>query len=359
MRPIRRKSRGCSTCFDLKWGATKPRSFRSRGELRGERRGGSKGKRRCVSGHYLRPVDGIGLFPIQLNVAETKIIDNKEVFGATKMNVLKEHVEVTLDTDFRLRVKATSAPVYFTDRKGSLKRIKKDREAVLQTGSVLYFDFKSGIPKYGYVLSVTGKGEGREHAVNKEEDVIEILDDEKIIELSDSEEEFDDIVSSWETIEKLEDLNILPARQARHIAMTLGVDTSEFLEKSDIVTALAELKNIGRAEWLLRRKRAEEARMAEREKELQVMRRRKRLEGQKQKAVQKVKSLAKNANLKTFLNRIGIDVRPPFNIANLKKAYKKAMLKYHPDRTIMQSEYDRFLAEEITKWITHAWKELN
>ena len=40
-------------------------------------------------------------------------------------------------------------------------------------------------------------------------------------------------------------------------------------------------------------------------------------------------------------------------------AYKRAMLKFHPDRTQKDSTEQRILAAEVTKWITHAWQNLS
>ena len=346
---------------DLKWGCAKMRSSRPRK------------KRAALSQKtfYLRPVDGKGLLPISLDAGKPTIIGSDTALGTTSEHVLKEHVEVTLEMSSApsLRVVAAFCAVYIKDPQGCIKRVPHEYEMEIYTGSVLYlaYDSRRGEPLFGYIL--TEDTRSKNSASSGEHDIV-ILDsdtdceasgDTVVISDSDTEENSDyqdPVLSSWRTIER-ENLNRIPVRNARFIAKTLGVDTSGFVERSDFANALEELKVIGRAEWLLRRKKAEEARMAQRKKELQVLRQRKKLEGQKQKAVQKVKSLAKNANLKTFLNRIGIDVRPPFNMGNLKKAYKKAMLKYHPDRTVMQSEYDRFLAEEITKWITHAWNELN
>lgn len=348
---------------DLTWGCAKRRSSRPC-KKRAAFAAASQKKT-----FYLRPVDGKGLLPISLDAGNPTIIGSDTALGTSSEHVLKEHVEVTLKVSSAssLRVYAAFCAVYVKDPQGCIKRIPHEYEMDIYIGSVLYlaFDSRRGEPLFGYIL--TEDTRGKNSASSGEHDIV-ILDsdtdceasgDTVVISNSDTEENSDyedPVLYSWRTIER-ENLNRIPVRDAQFIAKTLGVDTSGFLERSDFAKALEDLKVIGRAKWLLRRKRAEEERMAERQKELQVKRRRKRLEDQKQKAVQQVKSLAKNANLKTFLNRIGIDVRPPFNMANLKKAYKKAMLKYHPDRSVKKSEYDRFLAEEITKWITQAWKE--
>lgn len=319
---------------------------------------------------YLRPVDGEGLLPVSLKVGEPKIIGSASLRTESEY-ILKEHVEVTLGPSpfSRLTVDAAFRAVYIRERGGAVKKLPCGYQKILDKGCVLYlaYDSMRGEPQYGYIL--TEHPSGTKNTTSGER--VEILSDSDAhcqesrdtIVISDSEteesEEADDpIVSSWQTIET-EDLNRLHVRDARYIAKTLGVNTTGFVEKSDFAKALGDLKVIGRAEWLSRRKNAEEARIMEQENRLQVIRRRERLDRQRHKAVQTVKSLAKNANLKTFLNRIGIDARAgPCNKANLKHAYRKAMMRYHPDKTTTKSDHERILAEEITKWITHAWKEL-
>ena len=40
----------------------------------------------------------------------------------------------------------------------------------------------------------------------------------------------------------------------------------------------------------------------------------------------------------------------------LTAAYRRAMMKFHPDRTRSASVEQQALAAEVTKWITHAWQ---
>ncbi len=331
----------------VKQGDTKPRYSRCRD--------GDKPTRvaeRCETRFYLRPVDGRGLLPIALNVAETKIIGHDEVFGAAKKHVLKQHLEVTVDAEsLRLKVKASFGPVFFKDCSGHLKRIKHSREAVLKHGHVLYMNLIQGVPTHGYVLSDKMRAPAAK-------EVIEIMDDGSIpvvVLSSDSEGEPDPVEKSWDIIET-RDLKHLHMKELNTIAMYLDIDVSGCLEKSEVVAAVSELKDIGRIEWLSRKRNAEEALIAERKKKNEEKRRMR----QKRKAFEKMQSLTKLADLKVFLRRIklNVDPRARCNKTDLKRVYFEALKKYHPDKNTGQSYHDQILGEEITKWITEKWKLL-
>lgn len=330
-----------------KQGDTKPRYSRCR-----DRDRTTRVAERCESRFYLRPVDGRGLLPIALNVAETKVIGHDEVFGAAKKHVLKQHLEVTVDAEtLRLRVKASFGPVFFKDCRGHLKRIKHSREAVLKQGHVLYMNLIQGVPTYGYVLS-----DNMHAPVAKE--VIEIMDDGSIpvvVASSDSAEEPDPVEKSWDIIET-RDLEQLHMKELYTIAVVLNIDISSCLEKSEVVAAVSELKGIGRLEWLSRKRNAEEALIAEEKKKNEEKKRMR----QKQKAFEKMQSLTKLADLKVFLRRIKLkfDSRARCNKSDLKRVYFEALKKYHPDKNSGQSYYDQILGEEITKWMTEKWKLL-
>ena len=66
----------------------------------------------------------------------------------------------------------------------------------------------------------------------------------------------------------------------------------------------------------------------------------------------------RNADLRLFLQRCGITVEGTGGQKNVAGAYKRAMLRLHPDRTQKDSTEQRILAAEVTKWITHAWQDL-
>lgn len=313
---------------------------------------------------YLRPVDGKGLLPIPLKVGEPKIIGSKTALETMSQHVLNEHVEVTVEVNPvpRLRVDAAFRSVYIRGRQGMIEKLEHGYETILDTGCILYlaYDSRRGEALFGYIL--TENTPGTKNVSPGEQ--IEILDSDSDTECEASGGTEENTtadnpeISSWITIETTEDLDSLPVKQSRYMAKTLGVDTSGFLEKSEYAKALGELKIIGREQWLSRRKKAEEQRLAN--KQLQVTIREKKIERDKTAAIQKVKLLALNANLKIFLQRIDIkvDERAICNRQHLKNAYRKAMMKYHPDKTQAQNSYDRFLAEEITKWVTREWNSI-
>ena len=80
----------------------------------------------------------------------------------------------------------------------------------------------------------------------------------------------------------------------------------------------------------------------------------------KQRAVAQVAVWARNADLRLFLQRCGIAVDA--GVGKTKKlltaSYRRAMMRYHPDRTRRASVEEQALAAEVTKWITHAWQSL-
>jgi len=69
-------------------------------------------------------------------------------------------------------------------------------------------------------------------------------------------------------------------------------------------------------------------------------------------AVAQVRAWAADGNLCRFLQRCGVQVGDDADRVALQKAYRKMMLRYHPDRMSGKSVEDRVLAEEITKHVT-------
>ena len=69
-----------------------------------------------------------------------------------------------------------------------------------------------------------------------------------------------------------------------------------------------------------------------------------------------------HADLRLFLHRCGIAVQGGQYGKSTKRllqsSYRKAMLKYHPDRARQKTTREQALASEVTKWITHAWQNL-
>lgn len=339
---------------------------------------------------FLRPVDGKGLLPIPLHAGKTTAVGCMEAFGAVDERLSDQHVDVLLEMDPvpQLIVEANFRDVFIKYRTGQVKRLPHMEETILEEGSILYldFDWRRNVPLFGYVLT-------EDTPLAKEvqpDEVIEILDvsDEEVeVEMEvetatgattgagkvksadyrtgDSTAAADPLSTSWTIIETEDDMSQLTTRQAKYITKTLGIDTSGFLEKSDFVRALEDLKETGRAEWLSRRRRAEEARAAEQMERSRLEKRRRKLEAeerkQRLKALRRFESLTVGANLKVFLQRIGakVDVRARCTRADLRRPYRDTMLRYHPDKVpVSATHFQRVLAGEITKWVNKEWSGL-
>ena len=177
-------------------------------------------------------------------------------------------------------------------------------------------------------------------------------------------------VKAWELVEQTPDLNVFPAGELKRIAIAMGVDIAGCLEKSEFVKSIAAKRDNGKEAWLVRKRKrgAEEDIAARQRKKLAELRneeaKREADEGAqasaKQRAAAKVAAWARNADLRLFLQRCGITVDGNGRTKKaLAGAYKRAMLKFHPDRTRKDSTEQRILAAEVTKWITHAWQNLS
>ena len=177
-------------------------------------------------------------------------------------------------------------------------------------------------------------------------------------------------VKAWELVEQTADLNVFPAGELKRIAIAMGVDVTGCLEKSEFVKSIAAKRDNGKEAWLVRKRKrgAEEEIAARQRKKLAELRneeaKREADEGAqasaKQFAASQVAAWARNADLRLFLQRCGITVEGTGRTKKaLAGAYKRAMLKFHPDRTQKDSTEQRILAAEVTKWITHAWQNLS
>jgi DnaJ-domain-containing protein 1 len=67
-----------------------------------------------------------------------------------------------------------------------------------------------------------------------------------------------------------------------------------------------------------------------------------------------------HADLRLFLYRCGVSIDQHGRSTKrlLQKSYRQAMLKFHPDRARQKSIREQALANEVTKWLTHAWQQL-
>lgn len=181
--------------------------------------------------------------------------------------------------------------------------------------------------------------------------------------------DFKEEVRAWELVEKAEDLTVFPAGELRRIANAMGIDVTGLLEKDEFVKAVVDKRDGGREAWAVKkRKRTAEEDLASRQRkklaELRQNESRKQADefteaAEKAKAVTQVKAWSRGADLRVFLQRCGIKVDGHGKTKKaLQGAYRRAMLKFHPDRTRAASSAEQTLASEVTKWITHEWQNV-
>ena len=184
-----------------------------------------------------------------------------------------------------------------------------------------------------------------------------------------STNDFQAEVKAWELVEKTANLSALSAGELRKIAKALGIDVTGLLEKEEFVNVVVAKRDSGKEAWAVRkRKRAAEEEIASRQRqklaELRQNESRKKAEETAQSpakatAISKVKKWAHGADLRLFLQRCGIKVDGHGKTKKaLQGAYRRAMLKFHPDRTRSASPADQAIAAEVTKWITSEWNTL-
>ena len=184
-----------------------------------------------------------------------------------------------------------------------------------------------------------------------------------------SANDFQAEVKAWELVEKTVDLSALSAGELRRVAKAMGIDVTGLLEKEEFVNVVVAKRDSGKEAWAVRkRKRAAEEEIASRQRqklaELRQNESRKKAEETAQSpakatAISKVKKWAHGADLRLFLQRCGIKVDGHGKTKKaLQGAYRRAMLKFHPDRTRSASPADQAIAAEVTKWITSEWNTL-
>ena len=184
-----------------------------------------------------------------------------------------------------------------------------------------------------------------------------------------SANDFQAEVKAWELVEKTVDLSALSAGELRRIAKAMGIDVTGLLEKEEFVNVVVAKRDSGKEAWAVRkRKRAAEEEIASRQRqklaELRQNESKKKAEETAQSpakatAILKVKKWAHGADLRLFLQRCGIKVDGHGKTKKaLQGAYRRAMLKFHPDRTRSASPADQAIAAEVTKWITSEWNTL-
>ena len=163
-------------------------------------------------------------------------------------------------------------------------------------------------------------------------------------------------------------------RELKQRGALIGADFSSAIEKSEYIDAIIRrITAVGGKTGWLRLKRQKDAsietKKRQREKlkayqestaiDIEAESTTRLLQNQ---AHRTVEQWSHRADLRLFLVRCGVAVeggeRGRSDKQTLQKAYKRAMLKFHPDRQRTKTERDRVLAAEVTKFITQAWAQL-
>ena len=177
-----------------------------------------------------------------------------------------------------------------------------------------------------------------------------------------NEEIYRNVISKW-SIRDLKQRGIL-----------MGADFSPCVEKSDYVDAIARrVTEIGFKQGFARLKRQKESIIDSLKRQKEALKRLQdsnAIDIEAEASARRLLTEAQNtvarwskfADLRLFLVRCGVQVdggdRGPCTQSLLKKAFKSAMMKFHPDRQRDKSERDKVLANEVTKFITHAWSNI-
>ena len=163
-------------------------------------------------------------------------------------------------------------------------------------------------------------------------------------------------------------------RDLKHRGALIGADFSSAIEKSEYIDAIVRRVTAvgGKTGWLRLKRQKDaslESKKRQREKlkayqdstaiDIEAESNTRLLQHQAHKTVEQ---WSHRADLRLFLVRCGVAVeggeRGRSDKQTLQKAYKRAMLKFHPDRQRTKTERDRVLAAEVTKFITQAWAQL-
>ncbi|CEF98777.1 DnaJ domain [Ostreococcus tauri] len=163
---------------------------------------------------------------------------------------------------------------------------------------------------------------------------------------------------AWEVL-LAKDPTEMSLKDLRVVATDVGVDTTVLVERGDFVAALEKKKKAGDVEFK-ERKRKREAEFDAAETRRKARREKEEEESAHREAVQQVSIWSAHADLRLFLHRCGISIEQHGRSTKsiLAKAYRQAMLKFHPDRARQKSTRERALADEVTKWLTHAWQSV-
>ena len=163
-------------------------------------------------------------------------------------------------------------------------------------------------------------------------------------------------------------------RELKQRGALIGADFSSAIEKSEYIDAIIRrITAVGGKTGWLRLKRQKDASIETKKRQREKLKAYQEstaidIEAEsttrllQHQAHRTVEQWSHRADLRLFLVRCGVAVeggeRGRSDKQTLQKAYKRAMLKFHPDRQRTKTERDRVLAAEVTKFITQAWAQL-
>ena len=169
---------------------------------------------------------------------------------------------------------------------------------------------------------------------------------------------FDAECEAWDTLLSV-DPTKMSIKDLRRCATDVGIDVSTLVEREDYVNALTKKRDTGQAAFNEKKRKRDEERAAVEAKQ-RAKKASEEEDHAKRAAVHQVSIWAMHADLRLFLYRCGVSIDQHGRSTKrlLQKSYRQAMLKFHPDRARQKSIREQALANEVTKWLTHAWQQL-
>jgi len=169
---------------------------------------------------------------------------------------------------------------------------------------------------------------------------------------------FDAECEAWDTLLSV-DPTKMSIKDLRRCATDVGIDVSTLVEREDYVNALTKKRDTGQVAFNEKKRKRDEERAAVEAKQ-RAKKASEEEESAKREAVHQVSIWAMHADLRLFLYRCGVSIDQHGRSTKrlLQKSYRQAMLKFHPDRARQKSIREQALANEVTKWLTHAWQQL-
>jgi hypothetical protein len=178
--------------------------------------------------------------------------------------------------------------------------------------------------------------------------------------------------AAWELLETKE-VTEMDEEELVMVAMVLHElpDSLERLpSKSELHRCLQETKDLHLSTWVTwrRRNKTETESLMRQQNRLAELKREQSAKEEvaneeasaREHALAQVREWALDGDLCTFLERCGVSISGDGSDRGLlQKAYRKMMLKYHPDRMGGRPLEERVLAEEITKHVTSSLAQID